>query len=182
MLNSVSEFLFPHSRLPIEWQCSDSVLSLVVAHHKKKCADFIDLKKLVSLAEAGVKQDPKRITGTPFLYEEPGSSSKKTSDVYHSPHRWVNCVGILSYSYVLDSASDVTEAEWCTMDGTPRHLNAAEQYARRGRKAGGSPHSRLIEAEAAIRHKRHRSMQQDRSIALDDAIELSNIKAFAPIL
>ena len=59
---------FPEFRLPIEWQRIDSVLSLVVSHRKKKRADFIDLEKLASLAEAGVKQDPKRIIGTPFLY------------------------------------------------------------------------------------------------------------------
>ena len=149
------------------------MLSLVIAHHKKRCADFIDMKKVISLTEAGVKQDPKRITGTPFLYEEPGGSSKRTSDVHHSPLCWVNCVRILSYSYVLVSAGDTTGNEWCTMDGVLLHLNIVEQYARWDSKSTGSFHSRLVEAETSIRHEWHRIMQQDKSMSLDDAIELT---------
>ena len=103
-----------------------------MGHHKKRCADFIDLKKVISLTEAGVKQDPKRITGTPFLYGGPGSSSKRTSDVRHSPMCWVNGIRILSYSYVLVSAGDTAGNEWCTMDGVLLYLNIVEQYARWG--------------------------------------------------
>ena len=158
--------------MPIEWQRSDSALSLVLSHRKKRCADFIDLKKLVSLAEAWAKQDPKRISGTPFLYGEPGASSKKASDVHQSPQCWANCVRILSYTYVLVSAADKAESEWCAMDGVLQHVNTVEQYARWDSKSTAGLHPRLIEAESTIRHEWHRLMQQDRSISLEDAIEL----------
>ena len=101
------------------------------------------------------------------------NSSKKTSDAHHSPQCWVNCVRILSYTYVLVAAGDKAESEWRTMDGVLQHLNAVEQYARWGNKTSVSLHPRLIEAETTIRHEWHRLTQQDRSISLDDAIELS---------
>ena len=70
--------------VPIEWKRNDAVLSLAIAHRKKNCADFVDLKKVISLAEAFAMQDPNRIAGTPFLYEEPLGPSKRTADVRHS--------------------------------------------------------------------------------------------------
>ena len=63
--------------------------------------------------------------------------------------------------------------EWCTMDGVLSHINQVESYARLDSKAFASLHSRLVEAESTIRHEWHRVTQQDRSISLDDAIELS---------
>ena len=80
---------------------------------------------------------------------------------------------ILCYSYVLVSANDVAGSEWCTVDGSLLHLNVVEQYARWGGKSAASLHSRLVEAESTIRHERNRLMQQDKSITLDDAIELT---------
>ena len=128
---------------------------------------------MVTLVEAGVKQDPKRISGAPFWYEEPGSSSRKGSDVHQSPICWVNCVKILMYSYVLVSSVDPDGEEWCTLDGALSHLNQVEAYARMDSKAFGKLHARLVDAEAAIRHEWHRVTQQDREISLDDAIELN---------
>ena len=126
----------------------------------------------MTLVEAGVKQDPKRISGTPFLYDEPGGSSRKGSDVHHSAICWVNCVKILMYSYVLISASDPEGEEWCTLDGVLSHLNQVEAYARLDSKAFGRLHGRLVEAESAIRHEWHRVTQQDPAISLNDAVEL----------
>ena len=143
------------------------------SHHKKKCADYVDLKKMMSLVDAGVKQYPKRITGTPFWYDEPGSSSRRGSDVHHSAICWVNCVKILMYTYVLVSSNDPDGEEWCTMDGALSHVNQVEAYARLDSKGFGSLHSRLVEAESSIRHEWHRVTQQDQSISLDDAVELS---------
>ena len=138
--NREAQLLF--NRLPIEWQCNDTVLSLAIAHRKKRCADFIDLKKATSLTDAAAKQDPMRISGTPFLYEEPGGYPVRTSDVHHSPLRWVNCVGILSYPTGATSGG-----ECCAMGGVLMHLNAVGQYARWDSKASRSLHSRLIEDE-----------------------------------
>ena len=135
-------------------------------------------EKALSLVEAGVKQDPGRITGAPFLCEDPGSSSGRTSDAHHPPRRWVGCVRILSYAYVLVSAGDTAGDEWCTMDGALAHLNVADQYARWGSKTNDSPHTLLAEAETTIRHERHRLMQQDKTITLDGAIELTNRYSF----
>ena len=142
------------------------------SHHKKRCADFVDLKKMLSLVEAGIKQDPKRITGTPFWYDEPGGSSRKGSDVHQSAICWVNCVKILMYTYVLVSCVDQDGEEWCTLDGVLTHLNMVEAYARLDSKALRSLHSRLVEAESSIRHEWHRVTQQDREPSLNDAIEL----------
>ena len=143
-----------------------------MSHRKRRCADFVDLKKMVTLAEAGVKQDPKRISGAPFWYEEHGSSARKGSDVRQSPICWINCVKILMYSYVLVSSLDPGGEEWCTLDGMLSRLNQVEAYARLDSKAFGRLHNRLVEAESTIRHEWHRVAQQDREISLHDAIEL----------
>ena len=76
------------------------------------------------------------------------------------------------YSYVLVSSGGPDGEEWCTLDGALSHLNQVEAYARMDSKAFGRLHARLVEAESAIRHERHRVSQQDREISLDDAIEL----------
>ena len=76
------------------------------------------------------------------------------------------------YSYLLVSSSDPDGEEWCAMDGVLSHINLVESYARLDSKAVGSLRSRLVEAEATIRHEWHRVMQQDRGISLDDATEL----------
>ena len=47
------------------------------------------------------------------------------------------------------------------------------EYDRRGSKTTAALRPRLVVAESAIRHERHRLMQHDKSIALDDAIELT---------
>ena len=133
---------------------------------------------MLTLVEAGVKQDPKRISGAPFWYDEPTGLSRKGSDVHHSAICWVNCVKILMYSYLLVSSSDPDGEEWCTMDGVLSHINVVESYARLDSKALSSLHSRLVEAEATIRHEWHRVMQQDREISLDDAIELRLIHTY----
>jgi len=64
------------------------------------------------------------------------------------------------------------------MDGVLSHINVVESYARLDSKALSSLHSRLVEAEATIRHEWHRVMQQDREISLDDAIELRLIHTY----
>ena len=127
---------------------------------------------MATLVDAGAKQDPGRISGTPFLYDEPIGSPRKGSDVQHSPVCWVNCVEILMYSYVLVSPNDPDGEEWCALDGVLSHLNQVEAYARLDSKAVGSLHGRLVEAEASIRHEWHRVTQQDHELSLDDAIEL----------
>ena len=78
-----------------------------------------------------------------------------------------------SYSYVLVSAGDASGNEWRTTDGALLHLNTVEQYDRWDSKASGSFQSRLIEAEATIRHEWHRITQHDKTMSLDDAIELT---------
>ena len=125
------------------------------------------------MVDAGVKQDPKRITGTPFWYDEPGSSPRRGSDVHHSAICWVNCVKISTYTYLLISPNDPDGEDWCAMDGVLSHINQVEAYARLDSKSFGSLHSRLVEAESSIRHEWHRVAQQDQGISLDDAVELS---------
>ena len=77
------------------------------------------------------------------------------------------------YTYTLVSCVDPDGEEWCTLDGVLTHLNMVEAYARLDSKGFGSLHSRLVEAESSIRRERHRVAQQDQSISLDDAVELS---------
>ena len=71
--------------LPLEYQPSDALLALVLSHHKRKCADYIDLKKVLSAVDASERPGPKRIANTPFFWEDPAGKGRKTSDVNASP-------------------------------------------------------------------------------------------------
>ena len=163
----VSDNYSIRSRVPLEYQPSDTVLSLKLTHHKRRCADYIDLKKVLPRLEAGVKSEPRKVAGAPFLFEEPGSQNKKTSDVNSIPMCWVRCVRILCYSYALVSAGDGPDEERCNLDGVMSHLATVESYARMDSKAGSVLHSHLVEAESSIRHERHRILQQDTALSLN---------------
>ena len=82
------------------------MLSLILGRHKRRCAEFVGLEKVVSLLDAGARQEPKRLAGAPFLFEDPGGASRKTSDAHQSPMCWVNCVRLLCYTYALVSATN----------------------------------------------------------------------------
>ena len=42
--------------------------------------EYVDLKRAVTLKDAGVRTDPKKIAGAPFLFDEGGAQGKRTSD------------------------------------------------------------------------------------------------------
>ena len=167
--------------LPLEYHASDTVLSLVITHHKRRCAELIDLEKAVNLADAGAKHESRRPPGTPFLFGEHISSSRETSDVHLSPMWRANGVRVLCYSYLLVSAGGAPGEEWRTMRGAMRNLVTVEQYVRLGRKTGALHHSSLVGAESSIRHEWHRMLQQDPSLSLNDAVELASKNAARPL-
>ena len=100
-------------------------------------------------------------------------SPRKTSDGRHSPHCWVIWVRIFPYTYILVSAGDPAGGAWCAIDGALKRLETVDQYSRWGIKYAAALHSRLVEAETAIRHEWHRLTRQDKSITIDDAVELA---------
>ena len=63
--------------------------------------------------------------------------------------------------------------EWFAMAGVLMRLNTVGKYYRWGIKSAATLHSRLVEDETTIRHEWHRLMQQDKSITLDDAAEIT---------
>ena len=149
-----------------------TVITLALAHRKKKRGDFVDFEKVVSITEVGIRKDPKRIPGTPFLYEEPVISTRKHPDVHHSEGCWVNCVGVLMYTYSSASSNDPDGSEWRTMGGILSRICHVEQYGRIDRKAQGALRSRLVDAESSIRHERNPGTGQEKDASLGNAIEL----------
>ena len=87
---------------------------------------------------------------------------------------WVNCVRVLSYTYVLVSCKDPLESEWCSLDGVLIHLAAVEAYARMDSRVGSSLHATLVEAEVSIRQEWHRMLQLNPSMSLTDVIDLAS--------
>lgn len=100
----------PHRRYghvpPLEYQASDTGLSLIITHHKRRCAEFVELRKAVALVDVGPKKEPDRLSVAPFLFEEPVISSRKTSGAHLPPMCRVDGVRAMCYSRLLVSAGD----------------------------------------------------------------------------
>ena len=71
--------------LSLEYQVSETAMSWILGRHKRRRAEFAGLGEVVSLLDAGARQEPKRLGGDPFLFEDPGGAPRKTSDAHQSP-------------------------------------------------------------------------------------------------
>ena len=144
----------------------------IAKYHRNHCADFVDIRRVVALEEAGINLEPRNIAGTPFLIGETGPQNKKAPDALAIPMCWVQGVRVLCYTYALVSAGDPPESEWCSLDWALAHLTVAESFARMDSKAGAACRAHLVEAEATVRHEWHRLTRADNAASLNDAIEL----------
>lgn len=84
---------------------------------KRRCADISTLKRAGPHAEAGIKQEPRKIDGAPFLFDEPGGHVEKTSDVNSCHPRWALCVRAMCRKYLQASDGDDPSNAWRNMDG-----------------------------------------------------------------
>ena len=66
------------------------------------------------------------------------------------------------YTYLLASPNGPDGSDWRTMGGSIAHIFHVEHYARLESKASGALRIRLVEAEASIRHERHRVAQKEK--------------------
>ena len=91
-----------------------------------------------------------------------------------SPENFVHSVRVLLLGYVLVSANDPPENQWCTLEGAMAHIDAAEHYSRLDSITGHSLHSRIMQIEMTIRIEWARACQYEPDFSLSDAIQHIN--------
>ena len=109
----------------------------------------------MSLRDACVRTEPKKIAGSPFLFEELVNAYKKTPDF--------NAIALCWIAYALLSAGGPADAEWCSVGSVFHHIEIADGYARLGSKTWGLQYAHLVGAESSVRYEWRRLSLQDSS-------------------
>ena len=87
------------------------------------------------------------------------------------------------HGYAIVSMADERGSEWCNLEAALAHVSTVENLSRANSKSSGNMHSRIVEAEAAVRSEWQKLGQAQPRISLTAIIDvISQRHAIWPLL
>ena len=160
-------------KLDLMNQPSEQTLAILIKLHQGKSAEFVPMSKVSNFFDnKEIRIEPTRIQGTPLLIDPQGLNQKNKATFNISPENFTHCVRVLMLGYVLVSANDPPNDQWCTLEAAMAHIDSVEHYSRMDSGVNHALHSRIMQAEMTIRTEWARVCQYDPKFSLGDAINL----------
>ena len=166
-------------------QPSEACLALLSKVHATRSAEFFPLSRVSNYLDGrGLKIEPQKIKGTPFLMEASALGlTRKNNDFLQSPEAFCHAVRVLMRGYAIISMEDAAGNEWCSLEAALQHVSTVESFSRANSKVAGTLHYRIMEAEAAVRSEWTKLGQTQLGISLTAIIDVvSQRHAIWPLL